>query len=107
MNHQQYEEWLFAYYDHGAMQRPDERLTSQQEATLQAHLRDCADCRQLAQAWQAVGTQLRQAPSLEPAPGFTQRWEARFQVDRQQVLRRQTLVVLGFSAAGVALLLAS
>jgi hypothetical protein len=107
MNHQQYEEWLFVYYDDAAMQRPDERLTPEQGAELGAHLKECADCRQLAQAWQAVDAHLRQAPSLEPAPGFTQRWQARLQADRQQVLRRQTAVVLGFSAAGAALLLAS
>ena len=107
MSHQQYEQWLFAYYDDAALLSPDERLTSQQEADLQAHLKGCADCRQLAQAWQSVGERLRQAPPLEPSPGFVQRWERRLQADREQVLRRQTAVVLGFSAAGAALLLAS
>ena len=112
MNHQQYEEWLFVNYEElAATQRggegPEERLTPQQQTDLQAHLIECADCSLLAEAWQAVDTHLRDAPTLEPQPGFTSRWEARLQVERQQVQRRQTLAVLGFSAFGVILLLGS
>ena len=122
MNHQQYEEWLFVYYDELAAEQlsteqravaqlgegeVEERLTSQQRADLQAHLKECADCRMLAEAWQAVDTHLRDAPTLEPQTGFTARWETRLQAERQQVQRRQTFAVLGFSAVGVALLLGS
>jgi anti-sigma factor RsiW len=105
MTHEQYEEWLFAYYDERAIQLSEERLTAGQEAELHAHLKTCEDCRMLAAAWQAVDTQLREAPLSAPQPGFAQRWEARLQDDRQQVQRRQTVAVLGFSAFGVVALL--
>jgi hypothetical protein len=107
MNHQQYEDWLFTYYDERSKQRLDERLSSTQEAELKTHLKECTDCRILADAWQVVDTQLSAAPLLGPAPGFVQRWEQYLQVDRQKVQRRQTVLVLGFSAFGVVVLLAS
>jgi hypothetical protein len=111
MNHETYEQWLFAFYGERAAQdecqQDEERLTWEQEAQLQAHLKECADCRRLADAWQAVDLQLRAAPLAAPQPGFVQRWEARLAADRRQIQRRQTLLVLGFSAFGVITLLAS
>ena len=107
MTHQHYEEWLFAYYDERAMQLPEERLTTEQEAELLAHLKECDDCRTLARVWQQVDTHLRDAPLTEPQPGFTQRWEARLLDDRKRTQRNQTAAVLGFSAFGVITLLAA
>lgn len=112
MTHQQYEEWLFADYDQraalqGTGQDAEASLTPGQQAQLQEHLRECSECRMLAEAWQVVDLRLREAPMLEPQAGFAQRWEARLQADRQMLQMRQTLAVLGFGAFGVLTLLAS
>lgn len=103
MNHQTYEEWLFTHYD----DRGGEKLTVQQENDLQTHLQGCAECRQLAQAWQHVGARLRAAPQIEPEPGFIARWQARLEIDAQRVQRKQTMAALGFSLAGAVMLFAS
>jgi anti-sigma factor RsiW len=100
MNHELYEEWLFTYYD----ERSEEKLTSGQVLTLQAHLKSCAPCRQLAETWQQVDAQLRAAPIMAPVDGFASRWEARLEIERQRLQHRQALAVLGFSILAAALL---
>ncbi len=102
MNHQLYEEWLFTYYDPA-----EEELTSQQIAELEAHLQGCQDCRKLADGWRGAGAQLRKAQEVAPQPGFTDRWQARFMVERQRLHHRQTLAMLIFAIGGAALLFGS
>ena len=107
MNHQKYEEWLFAHIGERDRQLPEEKLTEDQEIELQTHLKGCVECRLLASAWQNVDQQLREATLLAPKPGFTQRWELRLKQQRQLVQHRQTVAVLGFGAVGIVSLLAS
>jgi anti-sigma factor RsiW len=97
MNHQQFEEWLFA----------DQTLTPQEEAVLQEHLEGCESCRLLAASWREVERDLRQAPVVAPAPGFTLRWQARLEGQQRRLHRRQSVLLLGYSIAGVFLLLGS
>lgn len=97
MNHQYYEDLLFA-------QQP---ISSQDDAALQEHLQDCESCQILVSAWQEVESQLHRSAMLDPAPGFTDRWQARLARDGQRVQRRQSMLLLGFSVGGAALLLAS
>lgn len=97
MNHQPFEDWLFS----------EEPLAPQAAADLQAHLETCADCRRLANAWQSVNAELRQAPQVEPAAGFTSRWQDRLEADRQRLHRRQGFFALGYFVAGAVILTAS
>jgi len=97
MNHQYFEDLLFA----------EQPLTPQDNAVLQAHLQDCESCQMLAGAWQEVENQLHRSAMLEPAPGFTDRWQTRLARDGQRVQRRQSMLLLGFSIGGATLLLAS
>jgi len=101
MNHEIFEEWLFTYYD----ERAEEKLPSDQILTLQAHLKSCSSCRQLADAWQQVDAQLSAAPVLAPETGFTNRLQMRLEIERQRLQRRQTMAVLGFSILAASLLL--
>jgi anti-sigma factor RsiW len=97
MNHQQFEEWLFA----------DQTLTPQEEAVLQEHLAGCESCRLLAASWREVERDLRKAPVEAPALGFTLRWQVRLEGQQRRLHRRQSVVLLGYSIAGVFLLLGS
>jgi anti-sigma factor RsiW len=96
MNHQIYQDWLFAL--------EDEALDEQQTSTLQAHLQECIECRRLAQAWQNVEGLLRKSPLVGPQAGFAGRVQARVQADRQRAYRRQTILTLGFYGVGAVLL---
>lgn len=97
MKHQLYETWIFA----------DEALTAAQQAELDAHLGACQDCRTLAQAWGQVARTLQAAPVTAPAPGFTVRWEARLEAERERNARRQTLATLVFTVIAAVLLFGS
>jgi predicted anti-sigma-YlaC factor YlaD len=99
MTHQPYLDWLLA-----DSRRPEETLAADQKAALQGHLDDCPECRRLAAAWQAVDGELRAALVLEPAPGFTARWQTRLDVDRQSQRRRQSMTMFAVSL-GLALVL--
>lgn len=98
MMHQPYEDWLLADPN-------EEPLTPQQAAALQEHLQSCAECEALANALREVEGQIRTASQVEPESGFTHRFQARLEADRQRLLRRQSLALLGFSIGGAILLL--
>lgn len=102
MNHQQYEDWLFAYYD-----PIEETLTPQQVAELRTHLQTCPHCQNLADAWREMDAQLRRSPEVEPQPGFSSRWQSRLEAQSQRLHRRQSLATLGFALGGAALVLGS
>jgi hypothetical protein len=106
MNHQLYQDWLFETHDQSS-EKDAESLTPQQEADLRAHLQSCQECGKLADSWREVEGQLRRTPEAAPEPGFTARWQARLEVDRLRLHRRQTLATLGFSVAGAFLLIGS
>ena len=95
MNHQLAEEWLFT----------DEKLTIEQKKELDAHLAECATCRQLAQAWLATENLLKSTSRMSPAPNFTQRWQGRLAEERARRLRHLNwILLLTFSLTALVLL---
>jgi predicted anti-sigma-YlaC factor YlaD len=99
MNHRIYEDWLFASQDE------PQALTPEQHNALHEHVQDCESCRSLAIAWEQVEAELRDEPMLAPEPGFSMRWQVRFQADRLQHHQRQTTALLILSSLGVVTLL--
>ena len=97
MNHTRYQDWLF--------ELSEGPLGPEQVVALDAHLRDCPDCRSLAESWGHAERSLRRAELAAPQPGFSQRWQARLAQSRQRLHRRQTIAVLSAGSVGVLLLL--
>lgn len=100
MNHKHFEEWLFTYLE-------SDELETEQSTQLQEHLRNCESCQNIAKSWREVDRHLFNAPLASPRTGFTQRWQARLEQDRQLVHRRQTLAALIFTFGGALILLGS
>lgn len=78
MSHEPFATWLFARED----------LSPEQRRALQEHLHHCPACAALDVAWRDVERQFRQAPLLDPAPGFADRWLARERAERLRRARR-------------------
>jgi hypothetical protein len=96
MNHQPYETWIFS----------DEPLSEQHELELKSHLTECDSCKDLRMAWQQVETTFMQAPAPGPVSGFTERWQTRLSVYRQQKQQRRLwLLVFGLFAAATLIFL--
>jgi predicted anti-sigma-YlaC factor YlaD len=95
--HLPFEDWLL----HRATLNPAEKQS------LLEHLRNCDSCRQLSTSLYEVESRLRAAPAVAPSPGFTNRWLARLDGERQKIHRRQTLAILLFYIGGAAVVLAS
>lgn len=89
MNHLDYENMIFNR----------EALKPAQLTDLQAHLLVCSACRELTSAWAMVESEMNSAPVIEPAAGFSVRWEIRLEQERQRDHRKQTFAVLGFGLA--------
>lgn len=61
---------------------------------LRQHLLGCPDCAALSAAWETVREEIATLPPAAPAPGFTQRWQARLaekKAAQQARLRRVTV----------------
>ena len=95
MSHQPFEAWLMS----------DEELTTQQDQSLDSHLQECEDCRELSNALHQVTTVFTSSIDPVPAPGFAQRWHQRLIIHRhQRQQRRMWLMTIGlFGIAGVIL----
>jgi hypothetical protein len=87
MNHQPFEEWLLS----------KEPLAQGQEADLRQHLQECPSCANLTTAWQAVAYEIKQTAQAAPAPGFSQRWQARLAEKHAQKQRRLAWWVMGLN----------
>lgn len=97
MNHLPYEEWLLS----------DTELTADEQEALRNHLQTCSDCQRLAGAWRSVASAIITTPVVAPAPGFTERWQARLVERRAARQRRQTgLVLLACVSAAIVTLVA-
>jgi anti-sigma factor RsiW len=100
LNHQPFETWLLS----------EDPLSPEQALRLQAHLKGCEACRQLAEAWSGIEQLFRTVPAARPASGFTTRWQARLAEAKLQEKRRkhhrQTwwMLVINFGAAALLLL---
>src|SRR5690606_26825796 len=91
MEHQPFEHWIL----------DDAALTLPQERELQAHLLECAQCRQLQAVWRVARNELRAAASAAPRPGFTARFQHNLAERKlqQQLQTRRTLLGLGVGTA--------
>lgn len=102
MNHEPFEDWL--------LEDPDQlgqSLDAHETASLSAHLETCESCRQLALALREVESELRVAPVLAPAAGFSSRFQVRLEAEQRRLHKRQSLAVLYFLIGGATLLFGS
>jgi hypothetical protein len=90
MNHRPFEDWLL----------DDQPLNPIQKRELDAHLRTCKVCSAIAESNLA----LRSARLVQPAPGFSARFQERLVLARQAQRRRTFLGTLFFSVGGLLLL---
>ena len=80
MSHQPFETWMLS----------EETLLPEQEQRLHGHIEECESCRQMSNAWQEVQGIFSATPIAEPAPGFTKRWQVRFnEMSMAEIARRQ------------------
>lgn len=96
MSHQPFESLLFA----------EQPLSAEQQNSLEAHLKECNHCSELADALMHLEETFAASIAPPPAPGFSQRWLSRLSAKR---LERQTrnlwLMTIGlFSCATLILL---
>lgn len=100
MDHQPFETWLVS----------EEPLTPEQQSSLQAHLQDCPRCQNLERTWNQVETLLGERPVVQPAIGFTLRWQARLetfhQTQRSQQQRRVSWIFIAATLSVAIALLA-
>ena len=101
MNHQPFEIWLLS----------DEPLSTDEAQSLQAHLQECEQCRELQTAWKGVGLLFDEVPPMGPAPGFVNRWQTHLEISRQadRLMRQRwqswiLLIAIGNAAAFTLLL---
>lgn len=87
-----FEGWLFS-----------DDLSPAEKGALDEELKRSDRLRALARAWAEVELLLQDAPTLEPAPGFVQRWRLRLGERRRRENRRQAWLVLGLTLGGAAL----
>jgi hypothetical protein len=90
MNHRPFEDWLLE----------DQRLTSDEERELQAHLRVCTSCAAIVESNLA----LHSTRMVSPAEGFVSHFETRLIEHRKATRIRQIIGTLIFVLAGLALL---
>lgn len=92
MTHTFIQDWLFA---------EPESLSPSEAGELQQHLLECPECRAQSRALTEAERCLRSQPLLSPAKGFTARWQARLQAERDLRHRRQTSLVVGISLSSI------
>jgi hypothetical protein len=90
MKHRLYEGWIMVR----------DELTSDQKRDLEAHLRVCEACKQLAEADTAMDRAFASVQMSEPVPGFALRWKVRMGERRMKAHRRQTSMILGVLSFG-------
>jgi anti-sigma factor RsiW len=88
--HQPFRDWIFE----------EEPLPGEDRRNLQSHLRQCADCRMLAERWNAAKASLQEAGMAEPRAGFPGRWKALARARLREPSRRAAWVLLAASGLG-------
>ncbi len=94
MNHQPYENWIFAESD----------LSGEQLQELETHLNVCIDCQELRQGLRSTSQLIQAAAMVAPLPGFSQRWQVSL-VERRAVHQRHQARMLFLTLVGAAVLL--
>jgi hypothetical protein len=89
MSHQPFESWIL----------DETRLDEQQIQQLQAHLNVCPSCKTLQSSWEAVRHQLQSASEMQPAPGFSMRWQANLNKrwEEEGRLQQQNMIIASAS----------
>ena len=94
MRHKPFETWI--------LEHP--LLNQKEKKQLTEHLADCRQCRLLQANWLTTEKLIKNAPSLSPAPGFSQRWqltlEKRLEQQKASRVRRTLLALLVLMMAG-------
>ncbi len=96
MNHQPYETWIL----------DDVELTGDQRHQMDMHLKDCSECRRLADGWHSAVKVIQTSPEVTLKAGFTRRFMDSLperKVRRQRSLARRLFWGLSISA-GAALM---
>ncbi len=83
MSHQPFEKWIFE----------DPTLNEEQKQSLEAHLQSCKACSDLAESWQNVEQSFQAAEAPQPQPGFTQRFQGRLSIFKQQRQQRRMWIL--------------
>lgn len=94
MNHQTYEQWALH----------PETCSPEEKKALQTHLLECESCKALFRNWQQVESLIVAAPMLQPAPGFSARFQASLAKRKAEEQRRQLrrfLLILGISLTSI------
>jgi hypothetical protein len=90
MSHQPYDTWL---YDQA-------ELSHEQALSLQNHLLECPECRELQRSWNELNTLIQNSIMISPQPGFSLRWSASLAERKmQQQLRNAKQLFFGLLAA--------
>lgn len=93
MSHQPYEDLIFS----------DQQLSKQEAMALHNHLQECNTCYQLSVASKEIEGWFEDAKMLEPEPGFSTRWQFRFEAEKtQSELRQNRAMLITTIGAGLA-----
>jgi len=84
MDHQPFEEWIFE----------QKERTKEDNIKLNQHLLECDQCTDLQSAWGQVETLLFQTPMAVPAIGFSQRFAARMEMNKEVLHKKQAIKTL-------------
>jgi hypothetical protein len=98
MNHQPFRDWLLS----------DDHLSAVQIKELQNHLDTCESCSHIESSWKEVELALRKSSQVEPASGFTVRWQehlAEYQLHQQSRNSWLTIMVTALIATSLLVLL--
>ncbi|OGO18594.1 MAG: hypothetical protein A2Z14_12060 [Chloroflexi bacterium RBG_16_48_8] len=90
MKHRLYEGWIMAR----------DELTPDQRRDLEAHVKECMACTQLAETGMVLDRVFASSQMSEPMPGFAQRWKIRVGERRIKTHRRQVSMILGLLSFG-------
>lgn len=91
MNHQPYETWIL----------DEVELTGDERHQMDTHLKECSDCRRLADGWQNASKVIRTFTEVTPKVGFSRRFMDSLperKVRRQRSLARRLFWGLSISA---------
>jgi hypothetical protein len=96
MNHQPFREWLLS----------EETLSAEQDKSLHEHLATCEACSQIQASWMELEFIIKDAPQVEPLPGFTRRWQAHLEEYQARQQARWGWASIGLTALIACILVA-
>jgi hypothetical protein len=95
MNHQPFRDWLLS----------EEKLTSDQTQALQDHLLSCESCSRIEAAWTEVEMEFNKIPQVNPAPGFSTRWQTNLAAYQLRNQKKRGWLIIGFTGLMITILL--